>query len=256
MLLVAPSVAAFGFASVRAQDGTPEIEGTPEVVKTVTETPSDDPTAELTAEDPAAETTTVEITTAADNVGTPAADVAGHPVHIHAGTCNDLGEVVAPLTDLRAGGEEGDTETEGSDVEEESGLEDRSPAGIDDIAELLMEPNPVETSFTTVDLSLDELIDGDYAINAHLSAGAIETYIACGTIGGARLPDGAVAIGLRALNDSGFAGIAYLAPNANDASQTVISVFLAENLIGERITDHLTVGDDATPEADDDEDGA
>ena len=68
----------------------------------------------------------------------------GHPVHIHFGSCADLGEVAAPLTDIDADG----------------------------------------MSETTVDLTIDELTGGQYAINAHESAENITTYVACGDITG------------------------------------------------------------------------
>jgi hypothetical protein len=68
----------------------------------------------------------------------------GHPVHIHFGTCDNLGEIAAPLTDIDATGK----------------------------------------SETTVDLTLDELTGGEYAINAHESAANITNYVACGEITG------------------------------------------------------------------------
>jgi hypothetical protein len=68
----------------------------------------------------------------------------GHPVHIHFGSCDDLGEVAAPLTDI-----------------DETGM-----------------------SETTVDLTIDELTSEEYAINAHESAENITNYIACGDITG------------------------------------------------------------------------
>jgi hypothetical protein len=37
-------------------------------------------------------------------------------------------------------------------------------------------------SETTVDAPLDELIDGDYAINLHMSADDLETYTSCGDV--------------------------------------------------------------------------
>jgi hypothetical protein len=39
-------------------------------------------------------------------------------------------------------------------------------------------------SETTVDLTLDELTSGEYAINAHESAANITNYVACGEITG------------------------------------------------------------------------
>jgi hypothetical protein len=65
-----------------------------------------------------------------------------HPVHIHNGTCTNLQDVVFALTDIDASG----------------------------------------NSETTVDMKLSDLLDGEFAINAHLSAAQIETYIACGEI--------------------------------------------------------------------------
>jgi hypothetical protein len=67
----------------------------------------------------------------------------GHPAHIHSGTCAELGDVVYPLTDLDASG----------------------------------------ASVTTIDVPLAELLaSGPYAINIHLSADEIGTYVACGDI--------------------------------------------------------------------------
>jgi Domain of unknown function (DUF4331) len=66
----------------------------------------------------------------------------GNPVHIHNGTCTNLLDVVFPLTDIDASG----------------------------------------MSETTVDMKLSDLLDGEFAINAHLSADQINTYITCGDI--------------------------------------------------------------------------
>lgn len=63
------------------------------------------------------------------------------PVHVHAGTCDDLGDVEYPLTDVEGG-----------------------------------------TSETTIDVALEELQEGEFAINAHESAENIENYTACGVI--------------------------------------------------------------------------
>ena len=65
-------------------------------------------------------------------------------MHIHFGTCDNLGEIAAPLNNV-------------------------GPNGVSD---------------TVVDLTLDELTSGEYAINAHESAENIQNYIACGNIEG------------------------------------------------------------------------
>jgi plastocyanin len=146
----------------------------------------------------AAMTPTVASTTAAP--AAPAA-VAGRPAHIHSGDCVNLGDVVVPLTDLTkpAGQAEGQV--------------NRASAA--------------ESSFTNVPLTLDAILADDHAINVHLSADQIGTYIACGEIGGMLTSQGAVIIGLRELSDSGFTGIAFLAPAAGGAS-TDVSVFIAQ----------------------------
>jgi hypothetical protein len=154
---------------------------------------------------------------------------AARPAHIHTGTCNEVGEVVAPLTDL--------TGATGDRV----GQARRAIVA--------------ESSFTSVPLTLDAILGADHVVNVHLSAEEIGTYIACGEIGGSLTPEGAVIIGLRELNDSGFTGIAYLAPGADGAS-TDVSAFVAPTLDGgrnrgggadETATDETVAEADATP---------
>jgi hypothetical protein len=124
------------------------------------------------------------------------------PAHIHTGTCDEIGEVVAPLTNL--------TGATGSD---RVGQARRAI--------------PAESSFTSVPLTLDAILGADHVVNVHLSEEEIGTYIACGEVGGMLTPEGAVIIGLRELNDSNFTGIAYLAPGADGAS-TDVSAFVAQ----------------------------
>ncbi|MFN8677012.1 MAG: DUF4331 domain-containing protein [Thermomicrobiales bacterium] len=71
----------------------------------------------------------------------PAGD---NPVHVHYGTCDNLGEVAAALTNIDANGE----------------------------------------SETVIPLTLDDLTGEQYAINAHESAENIANYVACGEIAG------------------------------------------------------------------------
>jgi plastocyanin len=128
-----------------------------------------------------------------------------HPAHIHSGSCADLGDVVYPLTDITPIG--GDTERTGA-----------------------ASAIPVEGSTTVVDTPLQDLVDGDFAINVHLSADEIGTYIACGDIGGAVTTDEGeqdpeLIIGLGELNDSGYSGIAWLGA---DGDQTGVAVYLVE----------------------------
>ncbi|MFN8594067.1 MAG: hypothetical protein U0031_21645 [Thermomicrobiales bacterium] len=128
--------------------------------------------------------------------------VVPRPAHIHSGSCTELGDVVAPLNDLTA--------------------PVGAPVGQADLAAI------AETSFTTAPLTLDQMLGANHAINIHLSADQIQTYIACGEIGGIISPDGSLVIGLREQQGSGYTGIAFLAPGADGAS-TNVSVLIAPN---------------------------
>lgn len=142
---------------------------------------------------------------------TPADAAVAHPAHIHEGTCAELGSVVFPLTDVAA-----PASTDGDDM---------AASG---------SPIAVETSITTIDVPLADVVNGDHAINVHESADNIGNYIACGDIGGTIVPGaadgGELMIGLHELNDSGYSGIAVLR-EAGD--QTDVTVYLAQGLTGE-----------------------
>src|SRR5688500_1138685 len=128
-----------------------------------------------------------------------------HPAHIHTGTCSELGDVVAPLTDIAHIGDNAERAGATSAI-------------------------PVKGSVTVVDMPLQEIVDGGHAINVHLSADEIDTYIACGDIGGAVTTDegeeeSELIIGLGELNDSGHSGIAWLGA---EGDQTRVAVYLVE----------------------------
>ena len=122
------------------------------------------------------------------------AAVAPHPSHIHEGTCDNLNPQPAyPLTDVAS-------------------VAPDAPSGA------------VEVGNTTVDVTLDELLAAPYAINVHESAENAANYIACGNIAGPVVGD-LLLIPLRAQNDSGYYGIAALAPS--DTGGTNVSVYIA-----------------------------
>jgi hypothetical protein len=77
-----------------------------------------------------------------------------------------------------------------------------------------------------VPVTLDAILGADHAINVHLSAEQIETYIACGELGGVIDAGGSLIVGLREESTSGFTGIAFLTPGPDGAS-TNVSVFIA-----------------------------
>ena len=154
-------------------------------------------------------------------------EMTSHPAHIHAGTCDELGEVVFPLTDV-------------SETGMMEGMMSGTPEA-DDAAMEMSEPTGaetafgIETSYTLVDASLEEIVEGGHAINLHESKENIENYIACGDIGG-RIETGpgmdeggTLVVGLGELNDSGYAGIAVL---EGKGDQTEVVIYLAEGLTG------------------------
>ena len=128
-----------------------------------------------------------------------------HPAHIHSGTCDQLGDVVIALEDVAV---PADATHEGAET-----------------------AHDVKISQTHVDMPLQDLLDGDYAINVHLSAEEIGTYIACGDIGGYVITDPTgqteLFVGLRELNDSGHTVVARLGIG-EDANQTEVSILLVE----------------------------
>jgi hypothetical protein len=143
-----------------------------------------------------------------------------HPAHIHTGSCGEgeLGDEVVPLTDL--------VEPRGRGAGNENAV-------------------TAATSFTTVPLTIDAILASDHAINVHQSAEAIGEYIACGELGGPLDDSGNLVVGLREMNGSNYAGIAFLSPAADGAS-TNVSVFIAQDR-GNRNRDGG--GRDGTPTA-------
>lgn len=147
-----------------------------------------------------------------------------HPAHIHNGTCNDLGDVVFPLADVAGG-------TMGTPLAEMAATPAAQIASTPSAAGEL-----VARGATAVAATLDDLLAAPHAINIHESADAIGTYIACGEISG-EPTDGALAVELAELNDSGYTGEATL--ESADGETTVDIRLYAK-------TDRATGG---TPEA-------
>ena len=134
-------------------------------------------------------------------------EISGRPAHIHEGSCPEVGAVVAPLTDLTTA--DGTVTMMGTPAADTGGA------------------IPAEYSFTQVDLSLDDILAGEHAVNVHMSADQNDTYLACGDIGGTVDANGSVVIGLAEVEDSGFTGIAVLTSNADNPAATDVSVFIA-----------------------------
>ena len=137
-----------------------------------------------------------------DGPGTP------HPGHIHAGSCANLGDVDYALNTATVDNLSTDYESTG----------DVSFVGSQDAY-------PVYASVTTLDVSLDEITSSDHAINFHLSADQIDTYIACGDIGGF-VRDGVLYVGIAPdpsyTGDVQYAGTAALYDNGDNTTDVVV----------------------------------
>src|SRR5262245_55959733 len=77
----------------------------------------------------------------------------GHPAHIHSGTCDELGDVLYPLSNVGPGAVRNGTPDAAGDV-----------VGADE------DLYPIDISVTTIDASLADIANGDTAINVHESA--------------------------------------------------------------------------------------
>ncbi|CAN5545123.1 hypothetical protein BH24CHL9_BH24CHL9_11120 [soil metagenome] len=195
--LTAALALTFSATAALAQDASPEpLEASP-----AAESPATEPGTEATTE-PGTEPGTQD----------PQAE-APHPAHIHTGTCETLGDVVFPL----------------SNVSSEM-LVDGEPGAGDQAGAVTADPmrDEVQVSVTTVQAALTDIMGAEHAINVHLSDDEIQTYIACGTIAGSLILDSGLAIRLHELNDSGHHGIAWLA-QADEGSTAVYIVRVQES---------------------------
>ncbi len=136
--------------------------------------------------------------------GTP--ERVARPTHIHQGSCDNLDpNPLYPLNDVVLTG----GEAQGNEA-----------------------ATRAETSFTNVPVDLATLLAADHAVNIHASQAEIDTYVACGEIGGVIEPTGALVVALREQSGSGLSGVAVLSP-ADGGATTDVSVFLTGEATGE-----------------------
>jgi hypothetical protein len=124
--------------------------------------------------------------------------VAQRPAEVLSGSCDEPGETIASLTPLETA--EGEAQGQGAAIEAES-------------------------SYTTIPSPLESLLSGQTNITVLLSEEASDIVVACGEIGGVLSEGGSLVVKLSERNDSGFSGIAFLAPG--DPGTTGASLFLA-----------------------------
>jgi len=152
-------------------------------------------------------------------MGTPGAAEHNHPAHIHSGTCDTLGEVVYPLDNLTAAGGMG-TPMAGMDATPMAGMDATPIAGMTGTPTAGM-GQVVAQSTTTVQVSLDDILAGEHAVNVHESLENIQNYVACGEITGAA-EGGRLQIELNELNGSGYEGTALLEDSGGATTVTVV----------------------------------
>jgi hypothetical protein len=135
------------------------------------------------------------------------AEVPAHPAHIHDGTCDDLNP--APKETLSF------VSVLMSDSDDENA---NTPQGVLTAGRVLL------STTEGVELSMEDILADAHSINIHLSEAEIDTYIACGEIGGVPV-DGDLYIGIRDVNGSGYSGVARL---SEDGDSTNVDIFLTE----------------------------
>jgi hypothetical protein len=148
-----------------------------------------------------------------------------HPVHIHSGSCDALGDVVYPLNDI--------TLYAVTDAFSFGPMATPEPSAMATPATPLpaitiTKTTPALFSITHIDADITEFISGGFAINAHESAANIQNYIACGDIppctGIACPAVTGVTVELAPQNNSGYFGVARIEAAPNGGSN--VSVFL------------------------------
>ncbi len=160
--------------------------------------------------------------------GTPAAPrdqeaIGPYPVHIHAGSCDELGDIVFPLNPLTR--VSADVPPGGTPVEAIPTAEvalDATPAD----AATTDETTVVAGSSTIVEASLEDILAEQHAINAHQSPENLEDYIACGDLP-SEATDGEVRIELQEVNNSGYTGFAHLQDNEDGTTTVTVGLMLS-----------------------------
>lgn len=138
----------------------------------------------------------------------------GRPAHIHAGTCQELDRDNVELIDLTT------PEPEATSTFE------ATPGAIPDLSA----PIVVDVSESGIDMTIATLLASEYAIHVHAAKEDGGDALVCGTIDGPIRDDGSIAIGLREVDASGYTGVAYLMPDPEDSSRTIVWLFVAKDL--------------------------
>lgn len=131
-----------------------------------------------------------------------------HPAHVHEGTCAKLNPnpqyPLNPVTIRKSSSNSDKTQT---------------PPPVQGV---LTAPTTLYSN-TEIDVKLDDLLASPHAINVHKSDADIQTYIACGDIGGSIVDDQLV-VAIYPQNNSGYFGMAVL---TKKDTKTEVTVYLA-----------------------------
>lgn len=163
------------------------------------------------------------------------------PAHVHAGTCDDLGDIAFPLDEAGYG------------LPVPVGPEVRpgaTPAAVETALFPTAGVNPATVGVTAITATLDQLLDAPHAVTAYrgMEGAEAETQIACGAVGGYRTGDDLV-FGLQERNGSAYAGTAWLHDNRDGT--TTVSLFLASGLGEDGAVAAVVQSDEAVPTAGD-----
>ena len=148
-----------------------------------------------------------------------------HPSHIHAGDCSMPGEVIAPLSDVGVVGND---------------------------AEGAASHTHVDIGLSTVELPLEAILAADHSIMVHQSADDLDTILACGSIGGHDV-DGRFLVGISPWDDSGYAGIAWLADNGDGTTGIEVTLLQTGDAGMHESMDDMSMDDDMSDDSMDDD---
>lgn len=151
----------------------------------------------------------------------------GHPNHIHAGTCDQPGDITVPL---------GNIGTEYVNFWEPA--ESVESVGQDSAVTVI-------SASTPVDAPLSAFLESEHMLMVHESEENLQNFIACGNIGGNLVNGTDLQFGIEPLNNSGVSGIGWLMDDGDGTS--TLYVFL----VGSEEAAPLEGSFGASPEPDD-----
>ena len=129
--------------------------------------------------------------------------------YIHEETCDSLGNEVEEIEDLELNHHNDDDDDDDDDRRDHDRIWQR--IGGEDT-----QPERLWAEDDDVDMSLQELMDGEFVITVHEADDNDSAVIVCGAITGEPDQDGGLLIDLEEAEDSGFEGRAYLVPDNDD----------------------------------------